>query len=69
MGQTMSGGSVNVESIPIATYVCDFGNVVVGSTQRKSFRLTNVGRIPVTFNLDKKLLTQANITVEQTDKT
>ena len=58
------GGAVNLESISIATYVCDFGNVVVGSTKRKSFRLTNVGRIPVTFNFDKKLLTQAGIAVE-----
>ena len=58
------GGAVNLESISIATYVCDFGNVVVGSTKRKSFRLTNVGRIPVTFNFDKKLLTQAGIAIE-----
>ena len=57
-------GGVNLESISIATYVCDFGNVVVGSTKRKSFRLTNVGRLPVTFNLDKKLLAQAGITIE-----
>lgn len=53
-----------MESISIAAYVCDFGNVVVGSTKRKSFRLTNVGRLPVTFNLDKKLLAQAGITIE-----
>jgi hydrocephalus-inducing protein len=57
-------GSINVESISIAAYICDFGNVVVGSTKRKSFRLTNVGRIPVTFNFDKKLLTQAGIAIE-----
>jgi hypothetical protein len=55
---------VNLESISIATYICDFGNVVVGSTKRKSFRLTNVGRIPVTFNFDKKLLTQAGIAID-----
>jgi hypothetical protein len=48
---------VNLESISIATYICDFGNVVVGSTKKKSFRLTNVGKLPVTFNFDKKLLT------------
>lgn len=63
-GNFGAGGAVNLESISIATYVCDFGNVVVGSTKRKSFRLTNVGRIPVTFNFDKKLLTQAGITIE-----
>jgi len=57
-------GAVNLENICIATYICDFGNVVVGSTKRKFFRLTNVGRIPVTFNFDKRVLTQAGINVE-----
>jgi hydrocephalus-inducing protein len=44
--------------------VCDFGNVVVGATKKKSFRLTNVGKIPVTFTFDKKILTQAGISIE-----
>ena len=57
-------GPVNLENICIATYICDFGNVVVGSTKRKFFRLTNVGRLPVTFNFDKRVLTQAGINVE-----
>ena len=52
------------DSISLATYLCDLGNVVVGSTKKKSFRLTNVGKIPVNFNLDKKLLTQAGLTIE-----
>lgn len=68
-GAALPGGAaavsvVNLDSISIATYLCDFGDVVVGSTRRKSFRLTNVGRIPVTFNFDKKLLTQAGIAIE-----
>lgn len=57
-------GSTSVESISLASYVCDLGNVVVGSTKKKSFRLTNVGKLPVTFQLDKKLLTQAGLTIE-----
>jgi len=61
---TASASAVNLESICIASYLCDFGDVVVGSTKRKSFRLTNVGRIPVTFNFDKKLLGQAGIAIE-----
>tara|TARA_B110000285_G_C14885965_1_gene496182 strand:+ start:92 stop:622 length:531 start_codon:yes stop_codon:yes gene_type:complete len=32
--------------------------------KKKSFRLTNVGRLPVTFNLDKKVLNQAGIAIE-----
>lgn len=60
----IGGVTVNLENIQIASYVCDFGNVVVGSTKKKSFRLTNVGKIPVTFNFDKKILTQAGINIE-----
>jgi len=55
---------VNLESIVIASYTCDFGNVVVGSTKKKSFRLTNVGKLPVSFSFDKKLLNQAGISIE-----
>lgn len=44
--------------------MCDFGNVIVGSSKKKSFRLTNVGKIPVSFNFDKKLQSQANISIE-----
>ena len=52
----IGGIQINLENIVIANYSCDFGNVVVGSTKKKTFRLTNVGKIPVTFNLDKKIL-------------
>lgn len=55
-GYGIGGTIVNLENITIASYICDFGNVVVGSTKKKSFRLTNVGKIPVTFNFDKKIL-------------
>lgn len=37
---------------------------MVGNTKRKTFRLTNVGKIPVTFNFDKKILTAAGISIE-----
>ena len=60
----IGGTLINLENITIATYQCDFGNVVVGSTKKKTFRLTNVGKIPVTFNFDKKILTQAGISIE-----
>ena len=60
----IGGTIVNLENITIAAYSCDFGNVVVGSTKKKSFRLTNVGKIPVTFSFDKKILTQAGISIE-----
>ena len=58
MGNTFSGGNsgikfggmtINLDNINISTYVCDFGNVVVGSQRKKTFRFTNVGKIPVSF--------------------
>ena len=60
----IGGVLVNLENINIAAYVCDFGNVVVGSTKKKSFRLTNVGKIPVSFNFDKKILTAAGLNID-----
>jgi len=57
-------GPVNLDNISLATYVCDFGNVVVGMTKKKSFRLTNIGKLPVTFNFDKKVLNQAGIAID-----
>ena len=53
-----------MENINITNYLCDFGNVVVGGSKKKSFRLTNVGKIPINFNFDKKMLGQAGIDIE-----
>lgn len=57
--------NVSLENINISTYCCDFGNVVVGGSKKKSFRLTNVGKIPINFLFDKKLLGQAGIAIDQ----
>jgi hypothetical protein len=56
--------NVSLENINICTYSCDFGNVVVGGSKKKSFRLTNVGKIPINFIFDKKLLGQAGIAID-----
>jgi len=50
--------------VNIANYVCDFGNVIITRTAKKSFRLTNTGKIPVTFNFDKRILGHAGISIE-----
>jgi hypothetical protein len=63
-GIKFGGMTINLDNINISNYVCDFGNVVVGNSQKKSFRLTNVGKIPVTFAFDKKLLNNAQIAIE-----
>jgi len=46
------------------TYVCDFGNVIVGQSRKRTFTVTNIGYYPVTYELDKKLLSNAGIVVE-----
>jgi len=61
----VGGVNVNLDNINISTYVCDFGNVVVGGSKKRSFRLTNVGKIPINFTFDKKLLGQAGIAIDQ----
>lgn len=60
----IGNASINLENINITYYLCDFGNVVVGGSKKKSFRLTNVGKIPINFNFDKKMLGQAGIDIE-----
>lgn len=61
----MNGVNINLENIQICTYVCDFGNVIISGSKKRSFRLTNVGKIPINFSFDKKLLGQAGISVDQ----
>ena len=63
-GIKFGGYTINLDNINISSYVCDFGNVVVGSSKKKSFRLTNVGKIPVSFQFDKKMLNNAQINIE-----
>jgi len=63
----VNGVNINLDNIQLCTYVCDFGNVIIGGSKKRSFRLTNVGKIPINFNFDKKLLGQAGITFD-TDK-
>ena len=55
---------VSLDNINIATYTCDFGNVVVGATKKKSFRFTNTGRLPINFGFDKKILGNYGINIE-----
>lgn len=61
----VGGASINLDNIQICTYVCDFGNVIISGSKKRSFRLTNVGKMPITFTFDKKLLGQAGISIDQ----
>jgi hypothetical protein len=60
----VGGTSINLDNIHISTYTCDFGNVIISGSKKRSFRLTNVGKMPITFSFDKKLLSQAGISVD-----
>ena len=47
----------------LASYVIDFGNVIKGSTRKKSFRIRNIGWQAISFDLDKIALANAGIKV------
>ena len=38
--------------------------MVVGSSKKKQFKLFNIGKLPVTFNFDKKALQNAGLIIE-----
>ncbi len=60
----IGGNIVPLDNINIANYTCDFGNVVVGNSKKKSFRFTNTGRLPINFSFDKKILANYGISIE-----
>ncbi len=51
----------------MARYVCDFGNVVKGTTRKKAFKVSNTGVIPVSFKFEKKVLASLGLTVEPSE--
>jgi hydrocephalus-inducing protein len=60
----IGGTLVNLDNLCIANYSCDFGNVVVGATKKRSFRFTNVGKLAINFAFDKKILGNYGISIE-----
>ena len=48
----------------LASYLIDFGNVIKGSTKKKSFRIRNIGWQPISFDLDKMALANGGIKME-----
>lgn len=52
------------KNINIASYVCDFGNVIISKTAKRSFRLTNTGKMKISFNFRKEALNQAGLDIE-----
>jgi hypothetical protein len=48
---------VDIQSIVMGMYVCDFGNVILGSTKRKVFQVTNLTTAgALSWSFDRKAL-------------
>ena len=47
----------------LATYQLDFGNIIIGSSKKKQFKLINVSSIPISLNFDYKTIKTMGITL------
>ncbi|KAF1329694.1 Hydrocephalus-inducing protein, partial [Globisporangium splendens] len=54
------------ESFPfvLSQFVLDFGNVVLGTHKIKKFSITNIGHVPVSFQLDKSFALSRGFQIE-----
>jgi hypothetical protein len=52
------------DKIIVTNYICDFGNMVVGSSKRKTFRMTNCGKNSLSFSFDTRLLQNIGIGID-----
>ena len=52
------------DRVIVTNYVCDFGNMVVGSTKKKTFRITNCGKNSLNFSFDTRILQQIGIAID-----
>ncbi len=59
-----TGSGFHIENLVVSNYVCDFSHMVVGTSKKRAFRLTNVGRLPMNFSFDKKLLASYGLSIE-----
>lgn len=51
------------EGIFLTTWICDFGNVIVGTTQKKQVKIKNVGGLPLDMVFDTKQSKLAGYTI------
>ncbi|KAJ1558923.1 hypothetical protein HK096_003058, partial [Nowakowskiella sp. JEL0078] len=58
------GSIEECSSIKLTKYLCDFGNVIKHTSKRKTIRISNFGLTPVSFFLDKLLLSGTGFNVE-----
>ena len=55
------------EKIFLSSWICDFGNVIVGTTQKKTLKFKNVGDYPIEMGFDNRVIkgTEYNITPDK----
>lgn len=51
------------ENVFLTTWICDFGNVILGSTQKKVLRYKNVGDFPIEMAFELKNLKNTDLKI------
>lgn len=59
-----SKNEAEVPSFCVSKYSCNFGHVIQGTTRKKSFKLTNVGGVSLSFEIPKRLLMGSVFAIE-----
>ncbi|KAJ3184326.1 hypothetical protein HK101_009853, partial [Irineochytrium annulatum] len=59
-----SNSIVESSEVKLATFICNFGNVIRNTNRKKTFRLTNRSLHPISFLLDKSILTGTGFSIE-----
>ena len=52
------------DKIVVSNYIWDFGNMVVGSSKKRTFRMTNCGKNNLGFSFDTRILQQIGIIID-----
>ena len=58
------GAAENEDKIFVSNYICDFGNIVVGQSKKKTFRMTNCGKNTLNFGFDTRILQQIGLSID-----
>ena len=61
---SQSPTSSETDEFLFSQYVVDLGYVIPGSNKSKSFKLTNTGKIPISFTIDKNLCAARGFSIE-----
>ena len=51
------------DKIPVSSWVCDFGNIIIGTSQKRVFKVKNNGQFTLDLNFDTKTSKALNYTV------